>query len=82
MATESPEIRTAVANAFSRFGAYYRRIVRDAAPAGGARSKRAEDKAVRALIATMNGVMMASKIENRAEAILEGIGTARLILDA
>lgn len=82
MATESPEIRKAVSKTFSRFGAYYRRIVRDTAPAGGARSKRGEDKAVRALIATMNGVMMASKIENRAEAILEGMATAQLILDA
>lgn len=80
MSTQNPRIRAAVGKTFSRFGTYYRRILRDAAPHGRARSKPNEDKAVRALIATMNGVMMASKIENRAEAILEGISTARLIL--
>ena len=80
MSTQSPRIRVAVNKTLRGFGVYYRRILRDAAGAGRARSKSSEDKAVRALIATMNGVMMASKIENRAEAILEGIGTARLIL--
>ena len=79
MSTQNPEIRELVNQTFSRFGAYYRRIVRDAAPAGRMRSECDEDRAVRALIATMNGAMMTSKIENRPEAILEGIGTARLI---
>jgi TetR/AcrR family transcriptional repressor of nem operon len=80
MSTQTPRIRAAVNKTFERFAAYYRRIVRDAAAQGRRRSKPNEDKAVRALIATMNGVMLASKIENRPEAILEGIATARLIL--
>lgn len=85
MATDNAAIREAVNETFRAFGKYYRSIVRDLeAGRDGASVAAGEDEAfaVDFLISNMNGAMVASKLQNRPEAILEGFRTAQRFLGA
>ena len=87
MATDNILVREAVNEAFRAFGEYYLRIVRDldagrAGTDGGAAPYLDEDFAVDFLLSNMNGAMVASKLQNRPEAILDGFRTARKFLEA
>lgn len=80
MAVESPAIRDAVQAAFEGLKSYYRLIARDAKVIGYANRELDGDAVSSALIAIMNGAMISAKTENRPEAILENLETAKLIL--
>ncbi len=80
MAVESPAIRDAVQAAFEGLKPYYRLIARDAKVIGYANRELNGDAVSSALIAIMNGAMITAKTENRPEAILENLETAKLIL--
>lgn len=80
MAIDSPAIRDAVQSVFERLKPYYRLIARDAKVIGYANRELDGDSVSAALIAIMNGAMISAKTENRPEAILENLETAKLIL--
>lgn len=89
MATDNVLVREAVNETFRAFGEYYLRIVRDLdANRGGTNAGELvtpyldEDLAVDFLLSNMNGAMVASKLQNRPEAILDGFRTAQKILEA
>ena len=81
MATESPQIREAVRVCFDDFGAYYLQVVRAAKQQGIAPADLDEAQAVKGLIATTNGAMVASKVQNSPEEILALFPIARRILE-
>jgi TetR/AcrR family transcriptional regulator, transcriptional repressor for nem operon len=69
LASTSQDIRRSVAAAFDMFATYYSRIVATLPkPQDGVDDK----ELVAALVANMNGAIVAAKIENRPEAILDG----------
>ena len=80
MAADSLAIREAVNSVFERFKPYYRLIARDAKVIGYANRDLDGDLVSSALIAIMNGALVSAKSENRPEAILESLETAKLIL--
>lgn len=83
MATDNAAIREAVNEVFQALAEYYRRIIRDLA-AGEERASLAEDEAldVDFLVSNMNGAMVASKLQNRPEAILDGFRGAQTFLES
>ncbi len=87
MATDNVLVREAVNETFRVFGEYYLRIVRDldaarASTNAGAAPYLDEALAVDFLISNMNGAMVASKLQNRPEAVLDGFRTAQKFLEA
>ena len=74
LATTTEEIRIGVGRAFARFTKYYQAIA-DELPAAGDKSDLGAS-----LMANMNGCLVASKIENRPEAILDGQARALRIV--
>ncbi len=85
MATDNAAVREAVNESFQALAEYYRRIVRDLAARGpGERVRAPEDEAfaVDFLVSNMNGAMVASKLQNRPEAILDGFRGAQTFLES
>lgn len=78
LSTSSEPIRIAVEAAFDGFKAYYAKIVDS--QFGGKLDKVEKKSLVSALMANMNGCLVESKIENRPEAILDGLKRALRIL--
>lgn len=68
LATSSDAIRLAVKDAFAVFEKYYAQIIEDQWE----HNHPNKDDAAAALMATMNGCLIAAKIENRPEAVLDG----------
>ncbi|MEO0981393.1 MAG: TetR/AcrR family transcriptional regulator [Pseudomonadota bacterium] len=77
MAIENKSVRDEVRQTQEAFGAYYARILRALAP--GPLPRDAEERAVAALVRNMNGAMVAARIEQRPEALLEAAETAVFI---
>lgn len=77
LATTSDAIRLAVKDAFTSFERYYAQIV------GGHSGQSSSDTASAAasLMANMNGCLVAAKIENRPEAVLDGQKRALQLLN-
>ena len=82
MAAANPAIRAAVDRCFARFGEYYRQIVQDAKQVRISSATLDEEQAVNSLLNIMHGAMVAAKIKNRPEEILEMTAAARLVLQA
>ncbi len=82
MSTANPAIRSAVDRCFARFGQYYRQIVQDAKRLRISAATLDEAQAVSSLLNIMHGAMVAAKIKNRPEEILEMTAAARLVLQA
>ncbi|WP_282604730.1 TetR/AcrR family transcriptional regulator [Pelagibius sp. Alg239-R121] len=80
MASSSSVIRDAVDAVFTHFRTYYRLIARDAKVIGYANRELDGDVAAPALVTIMNGALVSAKAENRPDAILESLDTAKLIL--
>lgn len=77
LAHTNDDIRQAVDESFQAFGAYYRDIVR--AIRGPGLSQEDENQAVNALLRNMDGAMVASKIKQNTDVILEALPTAQII---
>ena len=80
MSADSPSIREAVALVFEEIKTYYRLLARDAKAIGYANRDLEGDVASSALLTVMNGAMVSAKTENRPEAILQNLNTAKLVL--
>lgn len=72
LSTASAPVRKAVQQAFARFEAYYVRIVDDLRASGALIHDTTSQELARDLQANMNATLVASKIEKRPEAILDG----------
>lgn len=81
MATTSDIIRKAVANFMDALRPYYARIIDAHWQKNPPKTKEDKDMMVTALIANMNGALVAAKLENRPEAVLEGQTRALKILN-
>jgi len=77
LAQTNDNIRKAVDESFQAFSAYYRDIVR--AIRGPDLSQEDEDQAVTALLRNMDGAMVASKIKQNTDVIIEALPTAQII---
>lgn len=82
MATANPALREAVSQCFDEFRHYYRQIVQTAQQNGLKRGVMNEDQTVEALINLMNGAMVASKVHNQPQQILDTTMVAQQILEA
>lgn len=80
MAASSPLIREAVEGVFQDIRSYYRLLARDAKAIGYANRDLDGEVVASALVTIMNGAMVSAKSENRPDAILESLDTAKLIL--
>ncbi|NQV20890.1 MAG: TetR/AcrR family transcriptional regulator [Rhodospirillales bacterium] len=80
LGTESLRIREAVDGAFIRFGDYYKTLARDVQKQGTARGTITQSAKVEALLRYLHGTLVASKIKNRPEELLDAIPTAKEIL--
>lgn len=77
LAQSNDNIRKAVDESFQAFSAYYRDIVR--AIRGPDLTQEDENQAVTALLRNMDGAMVASKIKQNTDVILEALPTAQII---
>ena len=80
LAAVHPQVRAAIEAVFADYRGYYERIVRGA-KAQGVLDAGASDRALAAaLVDLMNGAMIAAKVQNRPQAILDAkaIGLALL----
>lgn len=82
LATSSDKVRDAVNEAFGSFRPFYEQIIRDADDGNLQKDKAEIDRLVSTLVANMNACQVASKLERRPEAILEGADRAVKILEA
>lgn len=80
MATANPAMRTAIDQCFTKFGAYYRKIIQDAKRLEICSLEVDEDLATNSLISVMNGALVASKIKNDPVEIINMASIAQLIL--
>ncbi|OUR79163.1 hypothetical protein A9Q83_04805 [Alphaproteobacteria bacterium 46_93_T64] len=80
LATSSDDVRTAVNKAFESFHPYYKRITDDYQTVSVVEEPTNATEIVSALLANMNACLVASKLERRPEAILEGSHRAINIL--
>lgn len=81
MATSSDNIRQAVANFMVSLRPYYERIIDGLWLKTPPDSETDKDALISALVANMNGCLVAAKLENRPEAVLEGQARALKILN-
>jgi len=72
LATTSEDVRKAVIKGFGVFQGYYEQITSDYRAANDSNSTSLNKEIVSALLANMNACLVASKLEKRPEAILEG----------
>lgn len=82
MAAAEPEVRIAVDQCLNRLRQYYQQIVRDAKQLNISLNALDEAQSAQSLVNIMNGAMVASKIKNRPEEILEMLPVAKSILQA
>lgn len=80
MASSSPSIRDAVEGVFQEIRGYYRLLARDAKVIGYANRDLDGEVVASALVTIMNGALVSAKSENRPDAILESLDTAKLVL--
>ena len=72
LATTSDDVREAVQTAFARFEAYYRQIINDLRANGSLTQKGTTKSLAADLQANMTASLVASKLEQDADAILRG----------
>lgn len=77
LATTSDDVRVSVSDAFTTFTGYFRQI----ADEHGVPDGQTPDSVADTLMANMNGCLVASKLENRPEAVQDGFERAKLILN-
>jgi len=80
LATSSEMVRKAVVKGFALFQKYYEQIADDYLSDRDDKSPSRRSEIVSALLANMNACLVASKLENRTDAILEGQARALKIL--
>lgn len=80
MASSSSLVRDAVEGVFREIRGYYRLLARDAKVIGYANRDLDGELVASALVTIMNGAMVSAKSENRPDAILDSLETAKLIL--
>ncbi len=78
LATTNDDVRVSVSDAFQTFKGYFRKIARD----HGVPDGQTPDTVADTLMANMNGCLVASKLENRPDAINDGRDRAMRILTA
>lgn len=82
LATSSDHVREAVNEAFASFRTFYETIVEDFCRSSGDRKVTERQEIVSDLLANMNACLVASKLERRPDAILDGRDRALRILQA
>lgn len=80
LATSNDAIRKEVAKTFALFRGHYRRIIERHWALGGRQEGRDASEIAAALLNNMNGSLVAAKLENRPEALLDGEKQALSIL--